>query len=140
LKRLILYVLVLLKVIGEILRVIMEMYALYTNIFAVHREVLIQKHVSEQQRINPSMEISDEQRDEIMRFVRRDLGSNTSRKQRFFMMKSIYFESKLPIHPEFRCFDKVKTRSSTIGFFHVISWFSNSWFLIGQTAAMCQGK
>jgi len=137
--RLILYVSVLLKVSGEMLRGTIEMYAHYNNVFAVQREVLIQKHVSEQQRINPSMEISDDQRDEIMRFVRRDLGSYTFRKKRFFMMTSIYFESKLPIHPEFRCLDKVKTRSSTIGFFYIINWLSNGWFIIGQTAAIFPG-
>jgi len=72
-----------------------------------------------------------------MRQVQLDLGSNKWRHIR--TMLSIYFEEKLPIHPEFRCFDKGKTRSSTIKFFHLIHWWSIAWFIIGQVAAVCQG-
>jgi len=147
LKGRIVYVMVLLAMVWEMIRALVEMGTIFKINFALHREILTQKYMAESWREDTlaSAETSEirifnvnEKVREELKFVGRKFWKSVLKS--LSTMLSIYFEMDLAIPTEFHNRDsKKRAHGSVTGFFRMISLISDICFVVAQGAAMSDG-
>jgi len=128
------YIVVLLKVGCDMICGMFEWWTLRNEYVAREREILQQRMINEKLRDNPFMKLYTEEEEEINAQVSSEM------KCSICTIVSLYFEKSISIPPEFHKMKSKKRKHSYVTeLFTMISYLSNTGFIIAQVAFLLNG-